>query len=143
MSDHTAAPCIRCRELVDINQSAIAICVFSHTVGIDQALQSPQARVYVCSMCADAMVKGDEPPKTQPLNYVVFHQIRNMIASDPAIGISAWLELRRAAGLPAPTLTDPIIARAWNEFRQSVSSALPPVLPEPEVLTPARTLLAG
>jgi len=67
MPDHTAAPCIRCRELVDINQSAIAICVFSHTVGIDQALQSPQARVYVCSMCADAMVKGDEPPKTQPL----------------------------------------------------------------------------
>ena len=143
MPDHTTACCIRCREAVDVSQSAIAICVFSCTVGIDQALQSPQARVYVCSMCADAMVKGDEPPKTQPLNYVVFHQIRNMIASDPAIGISAWLELRRAAGLPAPTLTDPIIARSWNEFRQSVSNALPPVLPEPEVLTPARTLLAG
>jgi hypothetical protein len=63
-------------------------------------------------MCADAMVKGDEPPKTQPLNYRVFHQIRNMIACDPAIGMSAWLELRRAAGLPVPALTDPTIARA-------------------------------
>jgi len=143
MSDHTAAPCIRCRELVDVNQTAIAICVFSRTVGIDEAIRSPQDQVYVCSMCADAMVKGDEPPKTQPLNYLVFHQIRNMIASDPAIGMSAWLELRRAAGLPVPALTDPAIARAWNEFRQSVSSALPPVLPEPTILTPARTLRAG
>ena len=143
MPDHTAAPCIRCREFVDVNQTAIAICVFSRTVGIDEALRSPQDQVYVCSMCADAMVKGDEPPKTQPLNFLVFHQIRNMIASDPAIGMSAWLELRRAAGLPVPALTDPAIARAWNEFRQSVSSALPPVLPEPEVLTPSRTLRAG
>ena len=143
MSAHTAAPCIRCRELVDVNQSAIAICVFSRTVGIDEALRSPQDQVYVCSMCADAMVKGDEPPKTQPLNYVVFHQIRNMIASDPAIGMNAWLELRRAAGLPAPALTDPAIARAWNEFRQSVSTAVPAALPEPGVLAPERMLRAG
>ena len=143
MPDHNAAPCIRCRELVDVNQSAIAICVFSRTVGIDEDLRSRQDQVYVCSMCADAMVKGDEPPKTQPLNYVVFHQIRNMIASDPSIGMRAWLELRRAAGLPVPALTDPTIARAWNEFRHAVSSELPPALPEPEILTPARALRAG
>jgi hypothetical protein len=128
---------------VDVNQSAIAICVFSRTVGIDEDLRSPQDQVYVCSMCADAMVKGDEPPKTQPLNYIVFHQIRNMIASDPAIGMNAWLELRRAAGLPAPALTDPAIARAWNEFRQSVSSAVPAVLPGPEVLAPDKMLRVG
>jgi hypothetical protein len=54
MTAHTGAPCIRCRELVDVNQTAIAICVFSRTVGIDEALRSPQDQVYVCSMCADA-----------------------------------------------------------------------------------------
>jgi len=139
MPARSVTPCMRCRKPVELNQSAIAVCVYVRTVGIEAALRSPQEQAYCCSECAVAMVMGSEPPSTQPLNLLAYTLIRNMVASDLAVIVKAWGELRKALDLPNIGDDPEAAARAFHELRKVLA------LPEGEILPPAgqRALKAG
>ncbi len=100
MPARAAEPCIRCKDLVEINLAAVAFRGAVRTVGIQPRLESEQRQVYVCVECAIAIAMGDEPPKSQPLNMMAYELICQMTAENPAIVVAAWQQLRKRLQLP-------------------------------------------
>jgi len=100
MVARNAEPCIRCKESVEINQAAVAIRASCRSVGIQPRVESELRQVYVCVGCSIAIAMGDEPPKTQPLNMLAYEMICQMTATNPAIIIAAWQQLRKRLELP-------------------------------------------
>jgi len=100
MAARTTEPCIRCRGMVEISQAAITVRANCRSVGVQPRLESELRQVYVCVECAIAIVMGDEPPKTQPLNMLVYELICQMTAESPAIIVAAWQQLRKRMQLP-------------------------------------------
>jgi hypothetical protein len=135
MPARTSAPCLRCGDDVEINNSTIQICQFCRTAGIEEAVRSPQDQVSCCSGCAIAIAKGDEPPKTQSLNRLAYHQIRYILANSPAMYMKAWMELRKSLGLPAPSFSDPAVSGAWTQLRKTLEPSSGE-LAEAEILPP-------
>lgn len=93
-------PCIRCGEVVEINESGLALSMFCRTFGIREKLRSNNDQCAICSECAIVVAFGEQPPKSQPLNVMAFHLIRNLVASDPAVAGKAWEELRQRLAMP-------------------------------------------
>lgn len=144
MAARQAAPCLRCGEIIEINEAGIVADIRLRTVGLDDGIRSPQASVTICVNCTDLIAKGDEPPqRTRPLDHVVYELVQEMVANDPSITFLSWIALRKGRGLPVPAFIEPKILKAWNEFRKTM--ALPPTLEpsEGEVLGPEKRLRAG
>jgi len=89
--------------MVEISQSAITVRAHCRSVGVQPRLESELRQVYVCVECAIAIVMGDEPPKSQPLNMLVYELICQMTAESPAIIVAAWQQLRKRLQLPPVT----------------------------------------
>lgn len=131
MPARQAAPCLRCGEMIDINEAAIVADIRLRAVGIEDAVRSSQASVSICVTCIDLIAKGDAPPqRTQPLNYIVYERAREMVTGDPSFTLLSWLELRKECGLQSPTFIEPKVLKAWNDFRKTL--ALPATLDAPE-----------
>jgi len=147
MPARQSAPCLKCGDVIEINEAAFVLDFRLRVVGIPgvtEVLRSAQASVSCCVTCADLMAKGDEPPaRTRPLDNIVYQQFRDMITGDPMFAFLSWIEMRKSLGLPAPTLGDPKVLKLWNDFRKTLS--LPPVVEQHgELLPPAvRALQAG
>src|SRR5436305_4190648 len=107
--------CIRCREQIEPQDSAVGISLFCQTLGMGKRRASKSERIYLCPQCATVAAMGEEPPKTQPLNVAAYRIIRNLVATDPSV-----------------------IGKAWEELSQQVTS--PAQLPTAEVLPPERRL---
>jgi hypothetical protein len=140
MGQRQAAPCLRCGEIIDINEAAFVADIRLRTVGLDDALRSPSASVSICFTCGDLMAKGDEPPqRTRPLDHIVYELVQEMVTTDLSISLVSWIELRKSRGLPAPTLAELRGTKAFAELRKAM--ALPPTLErEPEILPPGKRL---
>lgn len=123
------APCLKCCEMIEINEAAFVIDIRLRVVGIANLAESArtsQASVSCCVTCADMMARGDEPnPRTRPLDHVVYEQLRGLVTDDPLFAMLSWLEFRKANGLATPLLSDPKTIRIWNDFRKTL--ALPPM----------------
>lgn len=130
MAARQAAPCLKCCEMIEINEAAFVIDIRLRVVGvggISENARTSQASVSCCVTCADLMARGDEPnPRTRPLDHVVYEQVKGLVTDDPMYAFLSWIEFRKSRGLPAPTLSDPKTVRLWNEFRKTL--ALPPVM---------------
>jgi hypothetical protein len=126
MAARTTEPCIRCKEMVEISQAAITVRANCRSVGIQPRIESELRQVYCCVECSIAIVMGDEPPKSQPLNMLVYELICQMTAESPAIIVAAWQQLRKRMQLPPVT---PNFAEI---------EILPPATPTPAPLRLAR-----
>jgi hypothetical protein len=125
------APCLRCGEMIDVNEAAIVADIRLRAVGIEETIRSSQASVCICVTCTDLIAKGDAPPqRTQPLNYIVYEQIKDMVTNDPTFTLLSWLELRKKGGHPGSGLVEPKVLKAWSDFRKTL--ALPPTLDREE-----------
>jgi hypothetical protein len=72
------------------------------------------------------MAKGDEPPqRTQPLNFVVYGLVREMIANDFAYGLHSWLALRKDMGYSVPSLSEPKVQKALNDLERVMALPAP------------------
>lgn len=139
MGQRQAAPCLRCGEIIDINEAAFVADIRLRTVGLDEALRSPSASVSICFTCGDLMAKGDEPPqRTRPLDHIVYELVQEMVTNDLSISLVSWIELRKSRGLPAPSLSELRGTKAFADLRRAMS--LPTTLErsEGEVLPPKR-----
>jgi hypothetical protein len=117
--------------MIDVNEAAIVADIRLRAVGIEETVRSSQASVCICVTCTDLISKGDAPPqRTQPLNYIVYEQIKDMVTNDPTFTLLSWLELRKGQGLVGASLVEPKVVKAWNEFRRTL--ALPPTLSDGE-----------
>lgn len=122
MAARQAAPCLKCCDMIDINEAAIVVDFRLRTVGLEEATRSPQASVSICVTCTDLMAKGDEPPqRTQPLNHLVYQLVQEMVMNDPSFTFLSWIALRKLRGLPAPIMAEPKILKAWNDFKRVMS----------------------
>lgn len=131
MAARQAAPCLKCNEIIEISQAALVADIRLRTVGIEDGIRSPQASVCICVNCTDLIAKGDEPPaRTRPLDHLVYELVREMAAGDASFAFLSWLQLRKSLGLPVPTLSEPKVLKAWNEFRRV--TALPPTVERSE-----------
>lgn len=127
MPARQAAPCLRCGEVIDINEAAFVADIRLRTVGLEDAMRSPSASVSICFTCGDLMAKGDEPPqRTRPLDHIVYELVQEMVTTDLSISLVSWIELRKSRGLPAPTLAELRGTKAFAELRRAM--ALPPTL---------------
>lgn len=142
MPARQAAPCIRCNEMIEISEAALVADVRLRTVGIEEGIRSPQASVCICVTCTDLIAKGDEPPqRTRPLDHLVYELVQELVTNDPSFTFLSWIALRKERGLPVPEMAQAKVLKAWNDFRRSL--ALPPALPEGEVMAPVRALKAA
>lgn len=143
MPARQAAPCLRCGEVIDINEAAFVCDIRIRTVGLEESMRSPSASVSICFTCGDLMAKGDEPPqRTQPLNHIVYELIQELVTGDLSISLVSWIELRKSRGLPAPTLAELRGMKSFAELRKVM--AIPATIErEGEALSPSRTLKAG
>jgi hypothetical protein len=127
MPARQAAPCLKCGEVIDINEAAFVADIRLRTVGLEEALRSPSASVSICCECGELMAKGDAPPeRTRPLDHVVYELLQEIVASDFGITLASWLDLRRARGLPTPSLAELRGMKAFAELRKLI--ALPSVI---------------
>lgn len=127
MPARQAAPCFRCREMIDINEAAFVADIRLRVVGIEDALRMPQMSVSVCVNCADLIAKGDEPnQQNRPLEYAFCKQIQEAVASDPTFSFLSWIQLRKARGMAVPTLAEIKTMRSLNDLKRSL--ALPSTL---------------
>ena len=139
MPARNAAPCVICRQPVEINESAISVCMYCRTVGIDDPLRSPQDQGYCCTECAVASVMGDGPSKNLALYQMMHSQVKYLIDRDPSIVLAAWIELQRRNGKNVLGLTE-----AMREIRKRlmlVAGAEP--FAEGEILPPPKRLQAA
>src|SRR6266851_5584275 len=114
MAARQASPCLKCGDIIEINEAALVADIRLRTVGMEDGLRSPQASVPLCVTCTDLIAKGDEPPqRTQPLNHIVFGLVQEMVTSDPSITLLSWIELRKAKGLPVPAFAEGKFLKAW------------------------------
>jgi hypothetical protein len=115
--------------MIDTNEAAIVADIRLRAVGIEDAIRSSQASVCICVTCTDLIAKGDAPPqRTQPLNYIVYEQIKDMVTNDPTFTLLSWLELRKQCGLPGGKLVEPKVLQAWNNFRKTLTLAAPAIV---------------
>lgn len=130
MPARQAAPCLKCGQMIEVNEAAFVIDIRVRTVGvvgIAESSRASQASVSCCITCADLMARGDEPPaRTRPLDHVVYEQVQSMVLDDPTVAFLSWIEMRKTLNLPAPRLDDPKTLNLWNDFRKTM--ALPPVI---------------
>ena len=127
MAARSAAPCLRCSEMIEPSDAALVADFRLRTVGLEDGVRSPSASVSICVTCTDLMAKGDEPnERTRPLDHLVYELVQEMVSNDPSFAFLSWIALRKGRGLPAPTLIEPKVLKAWNEFRRVM--ALPPVI---------------
>ena len=127
MGARQPSPCLRCGDMIDVNEAAIVADIRLRAVGVEDAVRSSQASVCICVTCTDLIAKGDAPPqRTQPLNYIVYEQIKDMVTNDPTFTLLSWLELRKECGLAGAAFVEPKVLKAWNDFRKTL--ALPPTL---------------
>ena len=121
MGARQAAPCIRCNEIVEINEAALVADIRLRTVGIEEAIRSPQASVCICLTCADLMSKGDEPPqRTRPLDHVVYELLQELVTNDPSFTFLSWIQMRKSRGLPVANFIEPKFLKAWDDFRKAM-----------------------
>jgi hypothetical protein len=140
MAARQAAPCLRCGEMIDVNEAAFVADIRLRTVGLEDAMRSPSASVSICFTCGDLMAKGDEPPqRTRPLDHIVYQLVQEIVTNDLSISLVSWIELRKSRGLPAPTLAELRGAKAFSDLRRMMS--LPATI-DTEPL-PSRTLKAA
>jgi hypothetical protein len=123
--------------MIDVNEAAIVADIRLRAVGIEETIRSSQASVCICVTCTDLIAKGDAPPqRTQPLNYIVYEQIKDMVTNDPTFTLLSWLELRKQCGMGGAALVEPKVLKAWNDFRKTLT--LPPTLEKMEGEGPKR-----
>jgi hypothetical protein len=113
--------------MIEPSEAAVVVDFRLRTVGLEEATASSYASISICVECTDLMAKGDEPSeRTRPLDHLVYERIQEMVTNDPTFTFLSWIALRKGRGLPAPTLIEPKILRAWNDFKKVM--ALPPTL---------------
>lgn len=138
MAARQTAPCLRCNEIIEISEAAVVVDFRLRTVGMEDAIRSPQASVSICVTCADLMAKGDEPSeRSRPLDHTVYELLREMVTNDPSFAFLSWIEMRKAQGFPTANFLEPKFQKAWNEFRKTM--ALPATIQQsPEDAPPKR-----
>ncbi len=123
MPARQSAPCFRCLEEIEINQTALVVDIRLRVVGFDEAVRSSQASVSICMTCADLIAKGDAPPqRTQPLNFIVYERAREIFTQDPTFTFLGWVELLRRQNIPVKQFGEPKFLKLLAELRK----ALPP-----------------
>ena len=112
MPARQAAPCILCRQLIEISDAGAAFSLMVRLVGvpdlpnlysslnIPEPPKSESGQGYMCIECCCEMAMGKIPPPSQPLQILAHELIGRMTGKNPAILISAWRELRTRVGLP-------------------------------------------
>ena len=142
MAARSAAPCLRCSEMIEPSDAALVADFRLRTVGLEDGVRSPSASVSICVTCTDLMAKGDEPPaRTRPLDHLVYELVKELVTSDPSFTFLSWLQLRKLKGLPTPSINEPKILKAWNELRRV--TALPSVLETDGEVVSTSKRLAG
>lgn len=121
MPARQAAPCLKCCQIVEPNNVAFVVDFRLRAVGLEESVRSPQASVSICVKCSDQMANGDEPSeRNRPLDHLVYELLRDMIANDFTFQLHKWVALRKEMGLPVPTLADPKVLGAFNQFQRTM-----------------------
>jgi len=113
MPARSPAPCILCRQTIEISDAGAAIQMNLRLVGVTdlpnlcRALGIPTpsssecGQCYMCIECCVELAMGKIPPPTQPLSLLAHELISRLTGKNPAVIITAWQQLRERIELPA------------------------------------------
>lgn len=117
MPARQAAPCILCRQTLEICDAGATFTLMGRLVGVPDMPQLYQAfgipdppksesgQVYMCVECCVDFAMGKIPPPTQALYILAYEIMSRMVGKNPAIIVSAWQELRERVELPPVDLS--------------------------------------
>jgi hypothetical protein len=117
MPARQAAPCILCRQTLEISDAGATFTIMGRLVGVPEMPQLYQAfgipdppksesgQVYMCVECCVDFAMGKIPPPTQALYVLAYELMSLMVGKNPAILVSAWQELRKRVELPRASLS--------------------------------------
>lgn len=112
MPARQSAPCILCRQTIEISDAGAAFTMMVRLVGVPdlpelyQSLgipdppKSESGQVYMCVECCVDLAMGKIPSPTQPLTLLAHELMSRMIGKNPAVLMSAWQDLRMRVELP-------------------------------------------
>jgi len=112
MPARQTAPCILCRQPIEVSDAGAAFTMMVrlvgvqdlpelyHTLGIPDPPKSESGQVYMCIECCVDLAMGKIPPPSQPLTLLAHELMSRMIGKNPAVLMSAWQDLRARIELP-------------------------------------------
>jgi hypothetical protein len=116
MPARQSAPCILCRETLEICDAGATFTLMGRLVGVPDMPQlyaafgipdppkSESGQVYMCVECCVDFAMGKIPPPSQALYVLAYEIMSRMVGKNPAIIVSAWQELRERVELPPVNL---------------------------------------
>lgn len=99
----------RCLRTIHPDESAVALTIFSQTVGMGKQRTSKSERLYLCPQCATRTVTSEkEPPKSAPFDVAIFRVLLDLVGAQPDVAEEAFKQLqkRRQDILYSPALTE-------------------------------------
>jgi hypothetical protein len=111
--------CIKCDRPIAQAEQAVAVFLFSQTVGIRPRRKSRAQRIHFCPTCAVSLALG--PPPDGALNVAAYHMIRDLIGTDASVAQIAWQQLRSVLAPPMPA--ERILGRGVVEILPAMSCA--------------------
>ena len=100
-------------------EKGIAITMFARTLGMGKQRTSRSERIFVCPQCAARIAMEKEPAKSAPVDVAFFHVLLDLAGAE---------------------IGDVLLAAGELLQRRRQQVLYPLALPEPEILTPAKTL---
>lgn len=117
MPARQSAPCILCRQTLEISDAGATFTLMGRLVGIPEMPRlyeafgipdppkSESGQVYLCVECCVDFAMGKIPPPTQLLYVLAYEIMSRMVGKNPAIIVSAWQALRERVELPPANLS--------------------------------------
>jgi hypothetical protein len=112
MPARQTAPCMLCRQIIEISDAGAAFTTmvrlvgvpdmprFYESLGIPDPPKQETGQAYMCIECCVELAMGKIPPPSQPLQILAHELISRMTGRNPAILMAAWQDLRERVGLP-------------------------------------------
>jgi hypothetical protein len=112
----------KCLREIEPSEKAVALTVFSQTLGMGKRRTSKSERLFLCPQCAYRVAAVErEPSKTAPFDLAIFRVLLDLVGEEPDVAQAGWELLKRR--------------------REEILYGL--ALPEGEILPPAKVLKAA
>ena len=114
----------RCGREILPQEKAVALTVFSQTLGMGRRRSSKSERLFLCPQCAYRVAGVEkEPSKAAPFDLAIFKVLLDLVGADSDVAQAGWEQLQRRR----------------MEFLYDGQASLP----RAEILPPPRTLRAA
>jgi hypothetical protein len=86
----------KCLREIEPSEKAVALTVFSQTLGMGKRRTSKSERLFLCPQCAYRVAAVErEPSKTAPFDLAIFRVLLDLVGEEPDVAQAGWELLKR------------------------------------------------